>query len=335
MTRLMEGEIRPDQLKQGQQERFAADVRRLLAQKDAFVTVPCPACGSGDARPAFQKHELSYVTCQGCATLYICPRPTPAILREYYASSENYVYWNNYIFPASEDARRAKIFRPRGERLVAICQRYGVRPGTLLEVGAGFGTFCEEVTSLGYFARVIAVEPTPDLAATCRRKGLEVIEKPVEQVWVGSSTVDAVASFEVIEHLFSPGEFLAACWNMLKDSGVLVLSCPNGQGFDVSMLGTLSDTVDSEHLNYFNPGSLRCLVEAAGFSVLEVLTPGLLDAELVRKRVLQGTFDLSGRPFLRRVLIEDWDRLGPPFQRFLAENQLSSHMWLVAQKGRQ
>ena len=98
-----------------------------------------------------QKYELSYVRCRDCATLYISPRPTPAILGEYYATSENYAYWNKYIFPASEDARREKIFRPRGERLMAICQRHGVPRGTLLEVGAGFGTFCEEVTRLALF----------------------------------------------------------------------------------------------------------------------------------------------------------------------------------------
>lgn len=329
---LQENEIRPDALRRAQEERFAADVRRLLTHKDAFVKVSCPACGSDESRPAFQKYQLSYLTCRHCATIYISPRPTPPILREYYATSENYVYWNKCIFPASEDVRREKIFRPRSERLKAICERHGVPRGTLLEIGAGFGTFCEEITRLGYFSRVIAVEPTPDLAATCRRKGLEVIEEPVEEMQIGSGFVDAIASFEVIEHLFSPKDFLAVCSNLLKENGLLVLSCPNGQGFDVSVMGAVADTVDVEHLNYFNPASLSRLVQAAGFEILEVQTPGVLDAELVRKKVLQGAFDLSCQPFLRRVLIEEWGRLGEPFQQFLAGNQLSSHMWLVAKK---
>ena len=50
----------------------------------------------------------------------------------------------------------------------------------LYDVGAGYGTFCEEVSRLG-FDRVIALEPEPHLAQTCRDKGLEVIEAPVEQ----------------------------------------------------------------------------------------------------------------------------------------------------------
>ena len=59
--------------------------------------------------------------------------------------------------------------------------------GTLFDVGAGFGTFCEEVDRLGAFDRVVALEPEPHLAETCRGKGLEVIEAPVEQAELGAA----------------------------------------------------------------------------------------------------------------------------------------------------
>ena len=38
--------------------------------------------------------------------------------------------------------------------------------------------------------------------------------------------------------------------------------------------------------------------------------------------------------FLQRVLIDEWERLGRGFQTFLAENGLTSHMWLAARKRR-
>ena len=93
-----------------------------------------------------------------------------------------------------------------------------------------------------------------------------------------------------------------------------------------------SDTVDVEHLNYFHPASLSILLQTSGFEVLEALTPGKLDAELVRKKVLAGDVDISTQPFLQQVLLEGWDSLSVPFQQFLANNRLSSHMWLVARK---
>jgi 2-polyprenyl-3-methyl-5-hydroxy-6-metoxy-1,4-benzoquinol methylase len=329
-----ETEIRPDHLRASQQERFVRDVARLKRRHREFVHVACPACGEDDGRSGLRKYGLTYQVCGRCETMYVNPRPTPSILEWYYATSENYAYWNSHIFPQSEDARRAKIFRPRAERLIALCKTFRVRTHTLLEVGAGYGTFCEEAKKLRLFKRVIAVEPTPSLAETCRLKGIEVVEKPIEQVRFKPGAVNVVAAFEVIEHLFSPRDFVRACAAVVAPGGLLVLSCPNVKGFDLMQLKERSDTVDVEHLNYFHPVSLRRLVSESGFEVLQILTPGMLDAELVRKKALAGEYSLKPSAFLRRVLLEDWDRLGASFQEFLAGNNLSSHMWLVARKPR-
>ena len=185
---------------------------------------------------------------------------------------------------------------------------------------------------MGLFQRVIAIEPMLDLAETCRQRGLEVIHKPIEQVHFERGTVSAMASFEVIEHLFSPREFLKRCASALVPAGLLVVTCPNVKGFDVVVLQALSDTVDNEHLNYFHPASLGHLLDECGFDVLEALTPGKLDAELVRKKALRGEIDLSKQPFLQQILLDEWEGVGGVFQQFLAANSLSSHMWLVARK---
>jgi 2-polyprenyl-3-methyl-5-hydroxy-6-metoxy-1,4-benzoquinol methylase len=178
------------------------------------------------------------------------------------------------------------------------------------------------------------MEPTPDLAQTCRERGLETIEQSFEAYTALAETerFSVVAAFEVIEHLFSPRDFLQSVHRMLSPGGLLILTCPNGRGFDIEALGNLSDSVDYDHLNYFSPRSLGRLLVDCDFQVLDEATPGRLDAELVRKKALSGEFDLSGQPFLQHVLIDDWDRLGGAFQKFLADNGLSSHLWIVARK---
>jgi len=331
-TQLKEEEIRPQALMAEQRRRFANDIARLLKSKASFVQVPCPACGGERRAPAWVKYELSYVTCLECQTIYINPRPPPAVLEDYYRNSENYAYWNDVIFPASETARREKLFKPRAQRLVELCRRHGITGGSLLEVGAGFGTFGEEVKRLGFFTRFIAVEPTPHLAATCRGRGLEVLESPIEQVALPEASVDVIASFEVVEHLFSPKDILQKAHRLLRPGGVMIVSVPSSGGFDVMLLKDKSSSVDVEHLNYFNPASLARLFESCGFKTLEVLTPGKLDAELVRTQVLSGAFSVAADPFLQTVLVDRWDELGAAFQEFLAQNKLSSHLWLVAQK---
>lgn len=332
-TRLTEQEIRPAQFMSEQRIAAITDLGRMLSRCSEFVPVDCPACGAKESIPKFEKNGIHYVDCPLCRTFYVNPRPTSKVLDWFYQGSPNYAYWNKVIFPASEAARREKIFRPRVDRLLAICAKYGVKTNALLEVGAGFGTFCGELKERDIFSRIVAVEPTPDLAATCRARGLDVLEKPVEHIKLGASDLfDVVANFEVIEHLFSPGDFIGHMVRLLKPGGVLMLTCPNGLGFDIETLGTASNTVDHEHLNYFNPDSLSKLLSGCGLNVLESSTPGMLDADLVRNKVLAHEFDLSGQPFLNKALIQEWDRLGGAFQDFLVNNGLSSNLWIVAQK---
>jgi hypothetical protein len=96
------------------------------------------------------------------------------------------------------------------------------------------------------------------------------------------------------------------------------------------MLGEKALAIDGEHVNLFNPRSLSRLVASHGFALLEATTPGRLDAEFVRDAALKGEIELD--PFLRRVLIDEWEALGWKFQEFLAGNGLSSHMWLAARR---
>jgi hypothetical protein len=111
-----------------------------------------------------------------------------------------------------------------------------------------------------------------------------------------------------------------------------MLTCPNGLGFDIAVLGAASNTVDHEHLNYFNPDSLAKLLTNCGLEILESFTPGKLDLDLVRNKIISKEFDVSNQLFLKRVLLDEWELLGPSFQDFLIQQGLSSNMWIVARK---
>lgn len=331
-SRLSEKELCPDDLLAGQEAAFARDIARLHARKSEFVDVACPACSVRRSRVAFEKFGFSFRNCEDCGTIYMSPRPSPSVMGDYYANSENYAYWAKHIFPASEASRREKIHKPWLQRVLGYCDRYGVRRGTLVEVGPGFGTFASLAVKRQAFERVIAIEPTPQMADACRNRGVTVIQKRIEDIGPEIGSVDTLVSFEVVEHLFDPAAFVGQCARLLPAGGLLVLSCPNGRGFDIEMLGARALAVDAEHVNLFNPDSLSRLIHANGFEVLEAATPGRLDAEFVRESVLKGEIDLSSDPFLRRVLLDEWDTLGWPFQQFIAANGLSSHMWIAARR---
>lgn len=327
---LTEHAIRPEDTAAEQRRLYALDVEKLLQRKQDFVGVPCPACDAAERTHAFSKYECDFSRCEACRTIYLAQRPTPAILDDYYRTSENYRYWNEVIFPRSESVRKGRIFAPRLERLL----HHVPKGGELLEVGPGFGTFAEMAQASRAFRSVTVVEPTPSLANTCRERGLVVIEEPIERAadlakWRGK--FDVICAFEVIEHLFRPRDFVAAARCMLAEHGHLVLTCPNGDGFDVAELGALSPAVDLEHLNLFNPESLAALLRREGFTIKAIETPGRLDADIVRNRALAKEHVLTSS-LLRRLLLDEWDTHGEAFQNFLVQQRLSSNLWMVACK---
>jgi 2-polyprenyl-3-methyl-5-hydroxy-6-metoxy-1,4-benzoquinol methylase len=333
MAILKEQDIRPVQFMTKQGIASLTDLGRILSKSSEFVEVDCPACGVNDHFPKFKKNGINYVECKRCRTFYVNPRPSSDVLEWFYRGSPNYAYWNEVIFPATESARLERIFIPRVDRLLELCRKYDVETNSILEVGAGFGTFCAELKRRNIFSRIVGVEPTPDLAKTCRERDISILEMPVEKVQMNAGELfDVVASFEVIEHLFEPVAFIRHMTRLLKRGGILMLSCPNGQGFDIETLGVASNTVEHEHLNYFNRQSLAEMLARCGLEILESFTPGQLDADLVRNKILTGEFDVTNQPFLKKILIDDWDHLGAPFQDFLMRQGLSSNMWIVARK---
>lgn len=326
-------EIRADEYKELQVAAYRNDIARLHERLGEFVHAPCPACGAEDASFRFEKYRCRFVECRRCETLYMSPRPSPEVMNHYYSNSENYAFWNKYIFPKSEANRREKICRPNLERIVDECRHRSIEHPRLLEIGPGFGTFAALAHQDGFFGQVTVVERNPDMAQACRSKGLEVIESSLEDVGAEHlGLADVAACFEVIEHVFDPLNFLSGVSRLLRPGGLFAFTCPNGQGFDTVMLQAQSPSVDTEHVNLFNTKSIALLLERAGFSVLAVETPGRLDVELVRRAVQADEYTVDNQPFWRQVLLDRFDTLGGPFQKFLSENKLSGNMRVIAQK---
>ena len=330
---LTENAIRPDKLMSRSFELLEEDTQRLMKDRHQFIQVPCPACGSVNQVPFCEKRGMEFVACSECETVFGSPRPDEARLAKYYREATYYEYWNKFIYPASEEARREQIVKPRVKRILDIAERFNLKCGKLIEVGAGTGQFCEEMVKKKHFQEVVAIEPTPSSAESSRKRGLKVIEKPVEEVPLEDGGADMIVSFEVLEHLFSPKDYLNSCKRLTKEGGTVIVTCPNVKGFDVNLLREVSDTITPEHLNLFHPASLKRLFESVGLEVLQLMTPGRLDAEIVRKKTLAGKFDLSAKPELKRILLDDWEQEGQAFQDSLEKSLQSSHMWIVARKG--
>lgn len=326
---MKENDIRPDSLKDEQMQYIDYDIKFLQSNVGDFVEVPCPACNVEQSRFMFNKNGFSYKKCTGCNMLYMSPRPTEKILAQFYANSPNYKYFNDFIFPASKETRRTKIFIPRVKKVINYCNKHGVDYGKILEIGAAHGIFCEEMVKCNIFSEVVGMEASDSLYEHASQIGFRVYNGILEELEINEK-FNVVALFEVIEHTTNPRKFLDKVFSLVEKNGLLVMSFPNYDGFDIATLEMNSDSIDHEHLNYFNEKAIGIILEKSGFSVLDVETPGELDVELVRKKILSGQFEGNG--FLNKVCVDEFDSTGQRFQEFLKTNRLSSNMLVVAIK---
>ncbi len=326
-----ENDIRPRKLMDGQQKAMKKDIDWLKKKSKNFIEVLCPACDSEKSIYLYEKYSLSHVLCKHCKTQYVNPRPTKNILRDFYKNSVNYAYWAKFIFSASADVRKKKIFKPRAQFLINNLKKKNIK-GNLLEIGAAYGYFCEEIKKFKYFDKVIGIEPTPDLAKILRSKKIDVIENSYEEAKLNYK-VDVIVNFEVIEHLFNPKEFLKWCFNNLNPGGCLYLTCPNIGGFETTVLGKESGTIDHEHINLFNTKSIHSLIKNTGFEKVTVKTPGVLDLDIVKQSFLSKKINKNrlGK-FIFNLINSDNLVAQQKFQKYLIQSNNSSHMMIIAYK---
>lgn len=330
---MKESEIRPKALFDEYLAAVQEDIVFFFKEKDGFVSVPCPGCGGsvGGEGVKFVKDGFPYVKCPGCETLFASPRPPRAALDRFYRESRSSQFWVDRFYRETEEARREKIFAPRARDMVEKTRSYlpGIKNPSFADIGAGYGTFLEEVRRLNYFGFFSAIEPFGPLADVCERKGFSVIRSPVEKAdSVGFFHV--VSSFELFEHVFDPEKFLAAIWRLVKPGGLFFMTTLSGAGFDLVLLGPRSKSLSPpHHLNFINPGSLATLLKRVGFETIEITTPGQLDVEIVLNANQESPVECD--PFTRKILAGNAD-VRSNFQEFLRKNCLSSHVRAIARK---
>lgn len=330
--RMREDDIRPKALLDEFFRKLKHDAERLARRRASFVDVACPMCGAGRAAHAFDKDGFPYAECGGCGSLFASPRPDAAALADYMAHSEAVEFWSTHFYRQTADARRAQIFRPRAELAARLAQQGLVRAdGRLADVGAGYGLFLEEARTIGAFGHLVGIEPDPRLAAICRESGFDVAERAVEDIGAGDLHADLVTAFEVLEHVFDPRAFLRACGAVLRPGGVLLFTTLTISGFDLQVLWDGSRSITPpQHLNFGSMAGMERLVARAGLELVSLTTPGRLDVDIVRNRLLADPA-LPVARFARSIAMAP-EPVRAAFQQFLSANRLSSHVQCVARR---
>lgn len=325
-----EEDIRPTNLRTEVRRLFDKEAEALLRFSDRFVDVPCPACGRENDNTYLEKKGYRYRRCENCRTAYISPRPTPDLLKDYYTNNEAARFWQTHVFPETRKGRVEGIYSSRVDLIQKLVEEHKMKNGIFVEVGAGSGIFGEEVAKKNLFRKIILVEPGP--LPLHNTDVVEVVNDAIENVTLAEKA-DFIANFELIEHLFSPEDFLRKIYQLLRPKGLFLFTTPNLEGLELLTVGEQSyNLAGPDHLTVFNLDSIKHLVKRVGFSKVEAWTPGELDCDIIRNKHLEGSIDLKSHPFLHYVLIEKPEKYAALLQSFLKSANLSSHMMVLAEK---
>jgi len=146
---------------------------------------------------------------------------------------------------------------------------------TLLDIGAGTGTFAEVAAEHAW--NVTAVDPALDIERIRSNPMIKAVKGTTEQIARGE-LFDVVTMWDVIEHTTNPLDQIADARQYLKEGGWLVIETGNYKSASRVMGGTSHWMYQLDHRWYFSPESLEQLLREAGFSEFifseRVLRPG-------------------------------------------------------------
>ena len=239
------------------------------------------------------------------------------MISEFYKKSNSSKYWAEYFYPKTSEPRRKKIYAPRARKISSFLKSNKIKNhDSIIDVGAGYGIFLEEMKKLNIFKSIIGIEPNKDLAAACKKRNLEVIEKKIEDIDHGEISASFVCSFEVFEHLYNPSLFIGDLKKITNTGGFILFTTLTYSGFDLLTLGENSNSISPpHHINFMSIEGIKKILDSNNLKEISITTPGKLDLDLVINK-MNDSNDLILPEFIRYLIERRDEKVHKKFQEF-------------------
>ncbi len=204
-------------------------------------------------------------------------------------------------------------YHPTGQTspaLARLFERWVPTGAQCLDVGCGDGR-TSGLWLRGHGCSYLGVDISEHAVEEARALGLQAQRiDDAASLPVPQGAYDVVVSVEVLEHLFLPLDALTEMARVLRPGGVLIVTVPNvaywRRRLDLALLGRwhpmgddrgVSEPWRDPHIRFFNPGSMRRIIIAAGLTPIVVSGHGgamLRDVPWLGRRVHGGE---ASRPY--------------------------------------
>lgn len=243
------------------------------------MTASCPLCAGVAHTSWLTRNGYALERCSTCGLIYVSPMPSPEALAAHYSDP---AYFAGEVEQGYRDYAAMHVaLRPHFLRRLRSLEATHPARGRLLDFGCADGYFLQLAQARGW--QVTGVELSADMA----RVAAQTLNAPVftDPAALGAATFDALTLWEVIEHLPDPLPQLRALYARLRPGGTLMLSTPNTGHWQAQRRPDLWQSYrPPSHLLYLTAPTLTLLLDAAGFTEIEVqrtrplpALPGWLD----------------------------------------------------------
>jgi len=214
----------------------------------------CPACGRPvESAPLERSRDAALYACAACDLQFWHPAKMPD------------ASW----YEAMYQGRDSTAMPLEPGHLFFLADPLAPKQGRLLDIGCGVGNFLAAARDAGF--AVTGIEPNQNAVRFAKEHyGLRDVFAAVPAVLQKTRPLekfDTVTFFEVLEHQDNPQAFLDTAKSFLKDDGLIALSVPNRNRWQIG-----SDPLDypPNHLTRWSPAALRNFIESNGFQVLSI-----------------------------------------------------------------
>jgi SAM-dependent methyltransferase len=260
---------------------------------------PCDLCGSTRQALLYEVDGYPIVRCGDCGLVFVgrvvSDDELVALYDENYYEDPDAEGYGSYA--AAEERKR------HHDRTLLDQLGRSASTGDLLEIGCAYGFFLDEARRRGW--RVRGVEPSSHAAAQASRLlGAPVPTTPLTALPAEPESQDAIAMWDVIEHLPNPRETLEVAAGWLRPGGVLALSTGDIGSSAARLHGAdWSLMTPPWHQFYFSRRTLRRMLVQTGFEVVSLSGDGsfAVDRGSPRPRIRGPVAALLEHPQVIRV----------------------------------
>jgi SAM-dependent methyltransferase len=166
-------------------------------------------------------YPTNLLACGACGLLLRSPRPRTADVEQAYTEER---YPPERL--AEMTASQVEAFRDKP----AVLRSLGAG-GRVVEIGSFLGGFLEAARDAGWDA--VGVDPSKQLAALCRARGLHVVEETLAEFASHGDRgpYDCVAIWNTFDQLAEPRAGLEDAARLLRPGGILALRVPHGRHY--------------------------------------------------------------------------------------------------------